>query len=49
MVIQTSLMQQKIWDINVENPTKMKAAFDELTHPKNQDILGGRYSWISPI
>ena len=31
----------KIWDINVENPSKMKAAFDELTE-KNQDILGGR-------
>jgi hypothetical protein len=31
----------KIWDIKVDNPAKMKAAFDELTE-KNQDILDGR-------
>ncbi len=31
----------KIWDIKVENPSKMKSAFDELTK-KNQDILDGR-------
>jgi hypothetical protein len=31
----------KIWDITVENPSKMKAAFDRILE-KNQKILDGR-------